>query len=132
MSLKANYGELVMDKKVVAKFKKMLLTERERLLNNAASSKKNDLAVSSDDLADEADLASAELTQGVVFNLRQKEKQMLADIDEALAKLESGEYGTCEECGDEIPARRLELFPTARLCIQHQEEKERRSKNFVA
>ena len=121
-----------MEKKNVARFKKLLLTERERLLNNAASTKKNDLAVSTDDLADEADLASVELSQGVVFNLRQKEKQMLSDIDEALAKLDSGEFGLCEECGDEIPARRMELFPTARLCIQHQEEKERRSKHFVA
>lgn len=121
-----------MDKKTVNKFRKQLLEERQRLLNNAASTKRNDLYVSTDDLADEADLASVELSQGVVFNLRMKEKEMMSEIDSALERLDSEDFGQCEECGDEIPMRRLELFPTARLCIQHQEEKERRKKNFVA
>lgn len=121
-----------MDSKDLAKIKKLLLTERERLLNNASISKRSELTLSSDDLADEADLASAELTQGVAFNLRQKEKQMLTDIDAALAKMEDGEYGECEECGDDIPLKRLELFPMAKLCIVHQEDKERKKKHFVA
>ena len=121
-----------MDKKIMGKIQKLLLAERERLLGNADETRKHDLNVSTDDLADEADLASIELSQGVVFNLREKEKNMLVEIDMALEKLDAGDYGLCEECDENIPVKRLELFPTARLCIQHQEEKERRSKNFVA
>lgn len=121
-----------MDTKRLAKFKKALLIERERLLNNAAATKREGISVSSDDLADEADLASAELTQSVIFNLRVKEKDALLEIAEALDRIDSGDFGQCEECGDDIPEKRLDLFPTAKLCIFHQEEKERRSKKFIA
>lgn len=121
-----------MDTKRLAKFKKALLLERERLLNNAASTKREGLGVSSDDLADEADLASAELSQSITFNLRVKEKDALLLITEALNKIDSNDFGLCEECGEEIPERRLELFPTAKYCIFHQEEKEHRSKKFIA
>jgi DnaK suppressor protein len=132
MSFKADKGARAMDSKELAKIRKMLLTERERLLNNASISKRDELTHSLDDLADEADLASAELSHGVAFNIRQKEKQKLTEIDTALAKIEEGEYGACEECGDDIPLKRLELFPMAKLCIVHQEELERKKKRFVA
>lgn len=41
----------------------------------------------------------------------------LADVERALAKLDEGTYGTCEDCGTEIPAPRLEAVPSARFCI---------------
>lgn len=42
-----------------------------------------------------------------------------SEIDDALARMEAGTYGTCEECGNPIAAARLEAMPTARLCITH-------------
>mgnify|MGYP000039946612 CR=1 FL=1 len=121
-----------MEAKALAKFKKKLLVERERLLNAANSSRKNEFSIATDDLADEADLTSVELTQGVVFTLREKEQRTLADIDEALQRMEDGTYGSCEDCDDPISARRLEIFPTAKLCITHQEEREKKKKFYVA
>jgi RNA polymerase-binding transcription factor DksA len=41
----------------------------------------------------------------------------LQDIEDALAKFDVGTYGTCERCGNEIQAARLEAMPAARLCI---------------
>lgn len=41
------------------------------------------------------------------------------DVEEALEKIEAGTYGTCEECGEEIPADRLEANAAARTCIAH-------------
>ncbi len=121
-----------MEAKNLMKLKKKLLSERERLLNSAATSRKSEFSISTEDLADETDLTSVELSQGVVFTLREKEQRTLADIDEALQRMEEGTYGLCEECEEEIGAKRLEIFPTARLCITHQEEQEKKKKFYVA
>src|SRR3954465_6097228 len=44
-------------------------------------------------------------------------EEMLARLDRALAKLDDGTYGRCDECGDEIPAPRLEALPESVLCL---------------
>lgn len=121
-----------MDTKNIAKMKKKLLEERARLLNSAASSRKSEFAIATDDLADETDLTSVELSQGIVFTLREKEQRTLAEIDDALQRMEDGTYGQCEECDVDIGAKRLEIFPTARLCVMHQEEEEKKKKFYVA
>lgn len=41
------------------------------------------------------------------------------EVDEALERMDSGTYGVCEECGEEIPLERLEANPAARTCIAH-------------
>ena len=41
------------------------------------------------------------------------------DIEEALERMDNGTYGTCEECGEDIPVDRLEANPAARTCIAH-------------
>ena len=119
-----------MDSKVIAKLKKKLLEEKQRLMNSAQEDR--DLSIATDDLADDSDHTSAELTQGVTFSLLEKEKNALREIDEALFRIEEGTYGNCEECDSEIGARRLEVFPTARFCVQHQEEQEKKKKLYVA
>ena len=43
----------------------------------------------------------------------------LRDVEAALAKLDAGTYGKCEECGEEIAEARLEAMPSARYCIKH-------------
>lgn len=121
-----------MNAKDLTKLKKILLTERARLLNTATTSRKSEFAIQTDDLADEADLTSVELSQGIVFTLREKEQKTLAEIDEALQRMEEGTFGQCEECDEQIGAKRLEIFPTARLCITHQEEVEKKKKFYAA
>ena len=121
-----------MDAKTLIKLKKSLLAERERLLNAAASSRKSEFSIATEDLADETDLTSVELSQGVVFTLREKDQRTLTDIDAALQKMEDGAYGQCEDCDEQISAKRLEIFPTARYCIAHQEEREKKKKFYVA
>ncbi|MCE5309655.1 MAG: TraR/DksA family transcriptional regulator [Acidobacteriales bacterium] len=50
----------------------------------------------------------------------------LKAINEALARMKAGEYGICEECGEEIPEKRLRAVPWARRCVACQEEMEKR------
>lgn len=121
-----------MDAKETMKLKKLLLEEKQRLLNSAATSRKRDFAIPTEDLADEADQTSTEMDQGIVFSLREKEQRTLADIDEALQKMDEGTYGLCEDCEEPIGEKRLVLNPTARLCLTHQEEVERKRKFYVA
>lgn len=121
-----------MNAKEKLKLKKKLLEERARLLNTAAASRKTEFSIATEDLADEADLTSVELSQGVMFSLREKEQRTLAEIDEALQRMEEGTFGLCEECEEEIGAKRLEVFPTARFCVTHQEEQEKKKKFYVA
>jgi DnaK suppressor protein len=52
-----------------------------------------------------------------VATLVREGQQHLLDIDAALARLDSGSYGTCEKCGSPIPEGRLEARPTTRHCV---------------
>ena len=49
---------------------------------------------------------------------RDREREKLKNIDEALLRLEEGEYGICEECEEEIPMGRLKIVPFARHCVK--------------
>jgi|SRR5687768_15826321 RNA polymerase-binding transcription factor DksA len=53
------------------------------------------------------------------FSLLEQLEAELGDLDAALRKVEEGTYGTCEICGKEITADRLEALPGARTCIEH-------------
>jgi len=51
------------------------------------------------------------------FLLASREGRYLKYLDRALEMLKEGTYGTCQDCGDQIQKKRLELVPTAKLCI---------------
>src|SRR3954467_1972331 len=113
-----------MNSEALVKFRKLLLEEKQRILNNTKQALKNELALSPDDLPDETDLAASEVNQNLVFKLRDRERQLLAKIDEALARIDDGTFGTCEECEEEIEPRRLEARPVSTLCIACKEKQE--------
>ena len=62
----------------------------------------------------------------LLTGLDERGRAELAAIDDALAKIELGDYGRCENCGDEIHFERLLALPSARLCIACAEEAEMR------
>ena len=53
-----------------------------------------------------------------------------ATEEKALAKIEDGSFGTCEECGEEISVKRLEARPETTLCIRCKEDQERMEKDY--
>ncbi|MGA8862260.1 MAG: RNA polymerase-binding protein DksA [Gallionella sp.] len=67
--------------------------------------------------ADPNDRASQESDMGLELRNRDRERKLIKKINEMLAKIDSGEYGYCENCGVEIGLSRLEARPTATLCI---------------
>jgi DnaK suppressor protein len=66
---------------------------------------------------DPNDRATQESDFTMELRTRDRERKLIKKIDESLEKIDSGEYGYCEECGIEIGVRRLEARPTATLCI---------------
>ena len=67
--------------------------------------------------ADPNDRASQESDMALELRNRDRERKLIKKIDEMLAKIDSGDYGYCENCGVEIGLNRLEARPTATLCI---------------
>src|SRR6188472_201568 len=120
-----------MDAKVMNKYRKLLLEEKERILNNSKNAIKTELSLSPDDLPDETDLAASEITQNLVFKLRDRERQLLTKIDEALMRMDEGAFGTCLDCEEPIEPRRLEARPVSELCIACKEKQEHREKIYA-
>lgn len=120
-----------MKKAQLDELKAQLIKMKESILNGGYLTQKEDLHVTSDDLPDEADLATNVINQQITFNMRQRELLKLRSIDEALNRIENGSYTECEECGEDIGFKRLKNQPFTNLCITHAEEAEREQNRFL-
>ncbi len=75
--------------------------------------------------ADITDRASVETDRALELRTRDRARKLIAKIDQALARIEAGTYGYCEETGEPIGLKRLEARPIATLSIEAQERHER-------
>jgi DnaK suppressor protein len=119
-----------LNKKDSKRFKTMLEESKRQLLLSARKTLTEESSFDTDDLPDEIDLASSEYTQSMIFRLRDREKFLLAKIDKALGRIETGNFGICERCEEEISPKRLEARPVTTLCIRCKEEQEQAEKSF--
>ena len=78
--------------------------------------------------ADVADRASNETNRSIELRSRDRQRKLIGKIDAALRRLDSGDYGYCEETGEPIGVRRLDARPIATLSIEAQERHERRER----
>jgi RNA polymerase-binding protein DksA len=72
-----------------------------------------------------AETATVTLDREIDYTLEENSTQVLLEIDEALARIDAGSYGTCTRCAGEIPQGRLDVKPWASLCIDCKRETER-------
>ncbi len=79
-------------------------------------------------LPDLADRASSETDKEIELRTRDRQRKLISKIDSALRRIETGEYGFCEETGEPIGIRRLEARPIATLSLEAQERHERAEK----
>lgn len=112
-------------------FRELLQNEKERLLDKAMHTLKNEIELSKDDMADEADLASALTDQSLSLRLRGRERTLIEKIDLALARIDSGDFGTCVVCEDDIDVERLRVRTVTTMCIACKEEQERRERQYL-
>lgn len=88
------------------------------------------LAEESANHPDIADRASSETDRAIELRARDRQRKLIAKIDAALARIDDGTYGYCEETGEPISLRRLDARPIATLSIEAQERHERREKVY--
>jgi len=95
-------------------FRQLLLTELRRHAQHVNDDQAAALDAAGEDAKESADLAMRDVIQETALKLGDQESQMVADIDQALLRIEEGSYGMCARCGRPIEERRLEAMPTAR------------------
>ena len=105
-----------MDDKQLAQFKELLLQRRAEILRYADDTV-TDMNDQSDNYPDPTDRASIESDRNFILRLRERERFLLVKIDEALERIELGDFGICESCGSDIGRKRLEARPVTTLCI---------------
>ena len=104
-----------------------LLKVREETLNGLTALNPS---LATEMVGDEADLASAHISQTQALNQRDKLLAKIKEIDEALGRMENKSYGICEETGDEIEEKRLQAIPWTRLSLEGAEVREREQKRY--
>ena len=109
-------------------FRQKLQTLKEDILKNASETtehlRENIL------VPDPADRATIEEEHALELRTRDRERKLLKKVEQALARIESGDYGWCEETGEPIGLNRLIARPTANLSLEAQERRELRQKLF--
>lgn len=112
----------------LAYFRQKLLDWRQTLLTETQEALMQLKDGSQRDVGDEVDRASREASQTLELRTRERCRKLLAKIDAALARIEDGSYGWCEETGEPIGLARLDARPVATLCVEAQERRELRER----
>ena len=114
-----------MDKRKMKTYRDRLLGRRESLFRQVTeaelSSRERDLEATQDP----ADMAANAYTKELLISMSANDRKLLESIDEALARIEVGEYGDCVNCGEPVQEKRLEAVPWARYCLKCQDLQER-------
>lgn len=110
-------------------FRRMLLKWREDLIQESQETI-NNLRGEVRDVGDEAERASRETENSLELRTRDRYRKLLNKIDQAIARIDEGEYGYCEETGEEIGLARLQARPIATLCLDAQERWELKQKQM--
>ncbi|WP_020677291.1 TraR/DksA family transcriptional regulator [Geopsychrobacter electrodiphilus] len=114
-----------MDPEQIEQARERLLIMREDLLDDAARAYAESQTLGKDGVPDIGDMSSNSYTQEVLMSLSNAQRRSAADIDAALERLDSGVYGLCARCEEEIPARRMEVRPFSRYCVECKSEVEK-------
>lgn len=110
-------------------FRALLEEERRKILEKADQMVKNgNIELDKNEMFDEVDLASITTEQNLTFKLMDRDRKLLQEIEHALVKLETGDFGYCEGTGEPIPKRRLEVRPWCRHSVKFKEKLERMKK----
>jgi len=95
-------------------FREILLVELKRHAQHVSEDQAAAIDAADDGAKESADLALRDVIEELALRLGERESQMVADIDQALLRMDEGAYGLCVRCSKPIDERRLEAVPTAR------------------
>lgn len=123
-------GGFVLNQRQVKWFHRLLVARRQELLLEAERTL-GGMTDSKENFPDPTDRASLESNRNAMLRIRDRERKLIAKIDDALQRLRDGNYGLCESCGGAISLSRLKARPVTTLCIDcksDQEAEERRQR----
>ncbi|MBF0171217.1 MAG: TraR/DksA family transcriptional regulator [Nitrospinae bacterium] len=111
-----------MKKTDFTEIKKILKKRRALLLHTDKNLDKDIQGEIEERHGDDVDIAEADTERELSFFLKNKGQGEIKLIDEALDRIEQGEYGVCGECGEDIPKKRLEVLPYSIYCVNCQSQ----------
>jgi len=117
-----NEGQMDHFREILLAWKVELMQEVDRTVHHMQDEASN--------FPDPNDRATQESEFGLELRTRDRERKLLKKIDQALARIDDGAYGFCEETGEEIGLQRLEARPVATLCVEAQERREVAERQF--
>jgi DnaK suppressor protein len=110
------------------KIKNALLKQKEELEKELKSQKSPISEHENSSFADSSDLATHDTDLSNDLSVKQIKLRQYQNIIDALERVDEEDFGSCEDCGVEIGAKRLEVYPATRLCVACQEEQEKKLK----
>jgi DnaK suppressor protein len=119
--------EPFMNERQLEYFQNKLMIWKDEILRESRETIGN-LQAETENHPDLVDRASSEADRALELRTRDRQRKLIAKIDEALRRIEDGSYGYCEETGEPITLARLEARPTATLSLEAQERHERRER----
>ena len=126
---KPSNDEEYMNELQVEYFRQKLLNWKKSLVNQSEGTLE-DLRQGGLNQPDDIDRASLETDKALDLRTKDRARKLISKIDDALARIENGSYGFCEETGEPIGLERLEARPVATLSIEAQERHERMEKTY--
>ncbi len=117
-----------MRKQELARIRAKLEAQLAGLLGEGAEMVHRMSAPDDGELPDPNDRASRETDTNRALRLRDRDRKLIAKVEEALARLDAGRYGLCESCGGRISPARLKARPVTTLCIDCKREAEQRER----
>ena len=109
-------------------FRQLLESRRQEILTEAERALGTMNNKPEEACPDPTDRASLESDRNFELRMRDRERKLLAKINEAFARIDSGAYGRCEECGEQIGLERLKARPVTTLCISCKSAQEARER----
>lgn len=126
---KPSEKEEYMNEKQLEYFRQKLLAWKSEMIKELTAGLQN-IQENELNASDLNDRASSETEQGIELQSKDRARKLIKKIDIALARIENGTYGYCEETGEPIGLKRLEARPVAIYCIEAQERYERKKKQL--
>ena len=120
---------MTFSKEKIDGYRRQLLTRRESIaeaLRSATVDFINDESV----YTDAVDQAAADADKSFILQMKNRERNVLSQIDEAIKRLDEGSFGVCERCSESISEARIDAFPFTTLCIDCKAELESEEHRF--
>ena len=109
-------------------FENLLNEQLEHLLSRSSNRSMSELMEVSEQTPDFADQATLESDMDLNIHMKERDSKLIAKIKKALERMKEGTYGFCEECGERISDKRLQVRPVTTLCITCKKKMENQEK----